>query len=102
MQIEIHTKNIELQDSSREYIESKFSRLEHYASALKDESVVCDIHIERFNNKAQGQDIEIRATISVPDDKLQAEVNGNQINEVTDVITEKLERQIEKYKETKR
>lgn len=101
MQIAIHPKNIELKEDSIAYINEKFGRLEHYAAILKDESVKCDVHVEKSKNKTQGLHVEMRASIYVPNDQLRAEVDGYQVNEATDIITEKLERQLEKYKERK-
>ena len=101
MQINIHAKDITLQASHEDYIKEKLGKLTHYAEVLQDESVKCDVHVEKSKNKTQGLHVEMKATILVPGDSLHAEVDAMQVTEAADLISEKLERQVKKYKESR-
>jgi putative sigma-54 modulation protein len=99
MQINIHAKHIELNEEHKEYIMKKIGRLAHYDKELNDESVICDVHVEKSSTRTQGLHVEMTATIQVPGNVLRAEVmDGMQVTEAVDILSEKLERQVDKYK----
>ncbi|KKP38826.1 MAG: hypothetical protein UR28_C0012G0005 [Candidatus Peregrinibacteria bacterium GW2011_GWF2_33_10] len=99
MNINFHAKNITLNPEHEEYIRHKLEHLTRLSAHLQDDSVQCDVHIEKGHDKSHGSHVEMKVSISVPNNLLYAEVfDSLQVTEAIDLLVDKLKHQIEKYK----
>lgn len=91
MKYTIRGENIEVTTAIREYIEKKISKLERYFNTPPTSDV--HVNLSVFNNEQR-----IEVTIPMTDLLLRADVKHNDLYAAVDSATEKLERQIRKYK----
>lgn len=99
MQINIHTRHIDLNAEHEDYIKSKLLHLSEMGGRMGDESVIADVHVDKVNSHGQGLHVIMKVNIAVPHDNLHAEVeNAMQVTEAIDMIVEKLKQQIDRYK----
>ncbi|HLS34652.1 MAG TPA: ribosome-associated translation inhibitor RaiA [Bacillota bacterium] len=91
MRYNIRGNNVEVTDAIREYVIKKLSRIEKYF----DTTPTSDVHvrISVFNN-----DQRIEVTIPMPNLLLRAEDTHEDLYAATDLVVDKLERQIRKHK----
>ncbi|MET3682970.1 putative sigma-54 modulation protein [Alkalibacillus flavidus] len=87
----VRGENIEVTDAIREYVEKKIAKLERYF----DTPPSSDVHVNLSVHNAE-QRIEV--TIPMPNLLLRAEESHNDMYAATDLVVDKLERQIRKYK----
>lgn len=85
----IRGENIEVTPAIREYVEKKLSRLERYFDMDFEAKVNLKVY-----NKLQ----KIEVTIQLPDLLLRAEEAQADLYSATDLVTDKLERQVRKHK----
>lgn len=90
MQLRVQGVNFELTDDVREYAEKKVSRLEKFFQRIQKADV--ELVQEKARFKAEG-------TLRVPGHIIRAEMSGAGVYDVIDLLVDKLERQIQRYKE---
>jgi putative sigma-54 modulation protein len=92
MQINISGHHIELTESLTDFVNSKFERLERHFDHVTKVHVV--LEVEKNRQKAE-------ATLHVSGADIHAESTNDDMYAAIDALTDKLDRQILKYKEKK-
>lgn len=90
MQLSISGHHVEVTDSLRKYVETKFEKLERHFDHVTDVHVV--LNVEKMVQKAE-------ATVQISGAKLFAEDHQEDMYAAIDNLTDKLDRQIKKHKE---
>ena len=91
MKFNIRGENIEVTDAIREYVEKKISKLERYF----DSTPTSDVHL---NLCVYNDEQRIEVTIPMTNLLLRGEVRHDDLYAATDLVVDKLERQVRKYK----
>ncbi|MDX6151740.1 ribosome hibernation-promoting factor, HPF/YfiA family [Marinococcus sp. PL1-022] len=91
MNFNIRGENLEVTPALRGYVEKKVSKLERYF----DTTPVADVHV---NMEVQNSEKILEVTIPMPQLLLRAEETHTDMYAAIDLATDKLERQIRKYK----
>ena len=90
MQIDITGHHCDVTDSMRNYVNDKIGRLEHHFDKLIDTHVV--LSVEKATQKAE-------ATIQMSGNKIFASAENSDMYAAIDALSDKLDRQILKYKQ---
>ena len=90
MQISVTGHHIEVTDSLKDHVESKFEKLERHFDNVTDVHVI--LTVEKLNQKAE-------ATVQISGAKLFAEDTQEDMYVAIDNLVDKLDRQIIKHKE---
>ena len=90
MQISVTGHHVEVTESLKSYVETKFEKLERHFDHVTDVHVV--LNVEKMVQKAE-------ATVQISGAKLFAEDHQEDMYAAIDSLTDKLDRQIKKYKE---
>jgi putative sigma-54 modulation protein len=90
MQISITGHHVEVTDSLKNYVETKFEKLERHFDHVTDVHVV--LNVEKMVKKAE-------ATVQISGAKLFAEDHQEDMYAAIDSLVDKLDRQIKKHKE---
>ena len=90
MRIEITGHQIDLTPALREYVQSKMERVARHFEAMIDMHVI--LTVEKLEHRAE-------ANIRVPGDTLHGETQAENMYAAIDLLTDKLDRQVVKYKE---
>lgn len=90
MQINLTCRHIETTDSLKEYVDSKFSKLERHFDHINNVHVILDV--EKLAQKAE-------ATLHVNGGELFATSEHNDMYAAIDALIDKLDRQVIKHKE---
>lgn len=90
MQISVTGHHIEVTESLKDYVETKFEKLERHFDNVTDVHVI--LTVEKLNQKAE-------ATVQISGAKLFAEDTQEDMYVAIDNLTDKLDRQIIKHKE---
>jgi ribosome hibernation promoting factor len=90
MQISVTGHHIDVTNALRNYVESKFERLERHFDHVTDVHVI--LGIEKINKKAE-------ATVRISGAKLFAEDQQEDMYAAIDGLIDKLDRQVRKHKE---
>ncbi|NKB36263.1 MAG: ribosome hibernation promoting factor [Gammaproteobacteria bacterium] len=90
MQINLTGHHIELTDSLRNFVDSKFERLERHFEHINNIHVI--LSVEKARQKAE-------ATINVNRGQLFAEAQHEDMYAAIDSLLDKLDRQLKKHKE---
>lgn len=90
MQISVTGHHLDITDSLRTYVESKFERLERHFDHVTDVHVI--LGIEKIKQKAE-------ATVQLSGAKLFAEDQKEDMYAAIDGLVDKLDRQVKKHKE---
>jgi len=88
----IRGENIEVTQAIREYVEKRISKLEKYFES--DVKNIAHVNLKVYPNKQA----KVEVTIPLPYLTLRAEEMSNDLYASIDLVTDKLERQIRKYK----
>ncbi|GEL76507.1 ribosome hibernation-promoting factor, HPF/YfiA family [Tenuibacillus multivorans] len=91
MMYNLRGENIEVTNAIREYVEKKIGKLERYF----DTPPSSEVHV---NLSVHNEEQRIEVTIPMTDLLLRAEENHSDLYAATDLVVDKLERQIRKYK----
>jgi ribosome-associated translation inhibitor RaiA len=94
MQIKIHSKHMTLTEHQKEYIELKASHLAKWAPRGNDESSEIDIEVEHVEHKDPAETIGMKIRFSTPGHMFRSEGFGKSVEEITDILEEKLRNQI--------
>lgn len=95
MQIVITGKNIKLTDSIREYVESKIGRINRYF----DHVLEVDVNLSVQRSKSKEERCIVEVTLWANGVSIRGEESHSDLYAAVDLVTEKLEKQIKKYKE---
>ncbi|MGR9105779.1 MAG: ribosome hibernation-promoting factor, HPF/YfiA family [Gammaproteobacteria bacterium] len=90
MQISVTGHHIEITDALKNYVESKFERLERHIDHVTDVHVI--LGVEKITKKAE-------ATVQISGAKLFAEDHQEDMYAAIDSLVDKLDRQVRKHKE---
>lgn len=90
MQINLSGHHIELTDALRDYVASKFSRLERHFEHINNVQVI--LNVEKLNQIAE-------AKLNVNGGEIFANAEDENMYAAIDALADKLDRQIIKYKE---
>ena len=90
MQINLSGHHLDITDSLRDYVKSKFSRLENHFDQVINVNVV--LSVEKLRQKAE-------ATLNLRGANLFADSTQEDMYAAIDTLTDKLDRQIIKHKE---
>ncbi|MCM0583000.1 ribosome-associated translation inhibitor RaiA [Weissella diestrammenae] len=88
----VRGENIEVTEAIKEYVEKRLTRLERYLS--DDNKYVAHVNLRSYQEKT----FKIEVTIQLPYLLLRAEDTEADLYQAIDFVSEKLERQIRKYK----
>ncbi|NPV57376.1 MAG: ribosome-associated translation inhibitor RaiA [Anaerolineae bacterium] len=95
IKVDIYTRNMELNDQVRDYIEKKVSKLDRYLNNIEETRVDLD-YIRSARNAADRMIAQI--TIRGKGYILRSEESANDIYIAIDAAMEKIQRRIERYK----
>ncbi len=90
MQISVTGHHLDVTDSLKAYVESKFEKLERHFDHVTDVHVI--LTVEKLIQKAE-------ATVQISGAKLFAEDHQEDMYAAIDALVDKLDRQIKKHKE---
>ncbi len=90
MQISITGHHLDVTDSLKSYVETKFQKLERHFDHVTDVHVI--LGVEKLNQKAE-------ATVHISGAKLFAEDHQEDMYAAIDSLVDKLDRQVKKHKE---
>ncbi len=90
MRIQITGRGIEVPDDVASYAEDKFGKLDKYFNGIQSAQVI-------FSSQKNNRSCEV--TIHASGKIIRAENKGSEFKESIDIVAEKLERQIRRYKE---
>lgn len=88
----VRGENIEVTDAIRSYIEKKIGKLEKYFQGAPD--TTAHVNLKVYPDKSA----KVEVTIQIPSLVLRAEVTSTDLYASVDAVTDKLVRQIGKYK----
>ena len=90
-------RNIEVTDAMRAYAEEKLEKLERYSDHIVDAKVVMSYATD--GDPALPAKVEVQ--LNLPHGVVRAEESGQDTYAATDMVVEKLERQLKRFKERK-
>jgi putative sigma-54 modulation protein len=94
MQLIISGKNLDVSDWLKEYVEKKIGKLDRYLPALTEARV--ELTLENTRNAKQSQVVQV--TLRTNGTIMRGEERSSDFTVAVDTVTEKLYRQIERYK----
>lgn len=95
MQIVISGKNIKVTDSLREYVENKIGRIKKYF----DHVIEIDVNLSVQKTKSKEERCIIEVTLWANGVSLRGEETQGDLYAAIDMVADKLEKQIKRYKE---
>lgn len=96
--LQIYTRNLELTDRLRDYVEDKVSKLQRYLPSL--DSIRVDL--SESNARDSSRRMVAQITIYVPKAILRAEERAGDIFAAVDSVMDKMSRRVERYKGRRR
>ena len=90
MNLTISGHHLDVTDSLRHFISAKMDRLERHSNDVQNVHVI--LNVEKLNQKAE-------ATVQVKGTKLYADTSDTDMYAAIDILTDKLDRQLIRYKE---
>lgn len=90
MRIQLTGHHVEVTDAMRDYVNSKFERLERHYDQMNDAHVV--LTVEKLQQKAE-------ATIHIAKGTVFADAVAEDMYAAIDALVDKLDRQVKKHKE---
>ena len=88
----VRGENIEVTDAIREYVEAKVGRVEKYFTDVPEANA--HVNLKTYSDKTA----KVEVTIPLPNVVLRAEETSPDMYGSVDLVSDKLERQIRKYK----
>lgn len=92
LKFNIRGENVEVTDAIRDYVEKRLSKLEKFLEPEVD--AAAHVNLKVYNERSY----KVEVTIPLPYLTLRAEETSNDMYGSVDLVTDKLERQIRKYK----
>lgn len=99
MRIVHYEKGYTYADRERLLLAKKIGRLARYCERIKDEGSLITVETHCRDTKKQRDSVKVAIMIRLPEKSLRAESRRPRALDAADRCTEKLESQIEKYKE---
>lgn len=96
--LQIYTRNLELTDRLRDYVEDKVAKLQRYLPNL--DSIRVDL--SESNARDNSRRMVAQMTIYVPKAILRAEERSGDVFSAVDQVVDKMSRRVERYKGRKR
>ena len=90
MQLNLTGRHVDITDSLRDYVNSKFSKLQRHTDHITNVHVILDV--EKLNQKAE-------ATVHVSSAEIFASTGHQDMYAAIDSLIDKLDRQVIKHKE---
>ncbi len=97
MDYQLIGRNLEITDAMRAYAEEKLGKLNRYSDHIVDAKVVMSYAAD--GNPVLPAKVEVQ--LNLPHDVVRAEESGQDTYAATDMVVEKLERQLKRFKERK-
>jgi putative sigma-54 modulation protein len=94
MKLIVSGKNLEVSDGLKEYVEKKIGKLDRYLPSLTEARV--EFALEKTKSAAQREVVQV--TLRTNGTILRGEERAPDFGTAVDIVVEKLEKQIEKYK----
>jgi putative sigma-54 modulation protein len=94
MQIIVTTKNVELSDWLRSYVEKKVNKLDRYLPTIDEARVELSVHKTKSVGDSQVVQLTLRANGAI----LRSEERSADMQSSIDAVMDKITRQIERYK----
>lgn len=94
LKFNIRGENIEVTDAIRDYVEKKVSKLERYFDKEKTIDATAHVNLKVYSDK----NAKVEVTIPLPYIVLRAEETSHDLYASIDLVVDKLERQIRKFK----
>jgi putative sigma-54 modulation protein len=94
MQYQIYSKNIDITDSLREYIDIKFKAIERLADAVTS----CRLDLSRDQHHKKGDVFRFEINMNVPGSLLRVVKTNQDMRAAVDIAMDALEQQMTKYK----
>ena len=86
-------RNIDVTDAMRTYAEDKLAKLDRFSDQIVDAKVVMS-----YNESIGGQPAKVEVQVNVPNGLVRAEERGLDHYAAVDLVVDKLERQLKKFK----
>lgn len=86
-------RNIDVTDAMRSYAEDKLEKLERFSDQIVDAKVVMS-----YNERMSGEPAKVEVQVNVPHGIVRAEERGLDHYAAVDLVVDKLERQLKKFK----
>lgn len=86
-------RDIDVTDAMRSYAEEKLSKLDRFSDQIIDARVVMS-----FDNRIGGAPAKVEVQLNLPNGMVRAEERGADTYSATDLVVDKLERQLKKFK----
>jgi putative sigma-54 modulation protein len=87
-------RNIEITDAMRSYAEGKLARLDRFFDQIVEARVVMS-----YDERVGGTPAKVEVQVNVPNSMLRAEERGADTYAAIDLVVDKLERQVKRYKQ---
>ncbi len=86
-------RNLEVTDAMRTYAEDKLEKLERFSDQIVDARVVMS-----YNEGDNGGPAKVEVQVNVPNGMIRAEERGQDTYAAVDLVVDKLERQLKRFK----
>ncbi len=97
----ILNKYLHLTEDQKEYIQHKIDHLKHLGERVDDESTKVRVDVESNKIKTTNKNVSLQVTMYLPHAVIRAEMFSTTVEEGIDLAVEKLEKQLERYKNRK-
>ncbi|MDE3090346.1 MAG: ribosome-associated translation inhibitor RaiA, partial [Chloroflexota bacterium] len=94
MKLIVSGKNLEVSEGLKEYVEKKIGRLDRYLPSLSEARVEFALEKTKSANQREVVQVTLRTNGTI----LRGEERASDFGSAVDIVLEKLERQIERYK----
>lgn len=94
MDIQIYSKNLELNSEAKQYIQKKFSRLERHLRSITD----AKLEVTQTSARSQVDRIVVQMTIRAGGTTLRGQESGLNLFAAVDTVTDAMDRQIQRFK----
>ena len=99
MNIDIRTKNLDLTDSLREYVDKKIGSLDKYLQRFDESTIRADVELARTTkHHKSGNVFYAEVNLEISGDLLRATHKDEDIRASIDKVRDILQREIRKYK----
>jgi len=92
--LQVHTRNIELTERLRDYVEAKVAKFERFLPSLE----TIRVDLSESNARDSSRRMVAQITINVPKAILRAEERAGDIFAAVDAVMDKMYRRVERYK----
>ena len=94
MDIQVHSRNVELNPEAHDYIRKKFDRLQRHLRRMSD----AKIEVSRTSARAQADKIIVQMTVTAGGSTLRGQESGVNLFAAVDAVADVLDRQIRRLK----